>query len=292
MITAPASDLLLASLPWPVAGLDGTGTIVLVNPAWAAMRPSSPEARSAVVGANLFDLCLGVDGRDAAGARDLASAVRDLLAGATVEVRSSECPCHAGDRTPRFRLRAVAAKDHPVVKALLIHEEIPVSERMLHDTQRRCQVVTDAVRASGFLAKVGPSGRYSIEGSTHSGVEVVSGYTPEELDLQGGWISTVLAEDRPTAEEHMRRALAGRADERSFRRRHSDGSIRWVRSVVHPVWSYAERASSRSWVPCRTSPSGGTWSKTCAFTPTSFIASISACSSGAWTTERWTSSGS
>jgi PAS domain S-box-containing protein len=232
---------LVADLPWPVAALDQAGTVLAVNRMWADMRLPGLDARRAMPGANFLDLCVTTEGRDAEGVREVAASLRHLLAGQTRELRSHHCPCHAGDPSPIFRLRAVAISDHARVRALVVHEEIPTSERELRENLHRCRLLADVVRAWGYVARVSPNQTYEIIWATDTSNQGFSGYSTDEVAARGGWISTVLPEDREAAAGLMQRVVAGRSDERILRKRHKDGSLRWVRCCAHPIWSTTEQ---------------------------------------------------
>ena len=102
------------------------------------------------------------------------------------------------------------------------------------------RLLASAVKAWCFVARVDAGGSYEVLWSTDPANEGLCGYTPEEMAAQGGLLSTVVPEDRADAEAQMTRVLAGTPDERFLRKRHKDGSIRFVRSAAHPIWSGSE----------------------------------------------------
>jgi PAS domain S-box-containing protein len=234
-------DPLVHALPWPVAAVDRSGTVVAVSRSWVELGHTDARAIEIVEGDSLLDLCVDFGGRDADDVHELQSALRALLVGDTSEASGLACPCHVGPNNPSCRLRLVAVPEHATVKALLIHEDLPITESRLSDLETRCRLVADVVRAWGFIAAVERDGSYHVTWCTDSGHEGFSGFSAAELRARGGWLATVVLEDRPSAEEQIGRVLHGRADERYLRTRGRDGKVRWVRSMAQPIWSRDEQ---------------------------------------------------
>ena len=67
-------------------------------------------------------------------------------------------------------------------------------------------------------------------------LEQISGYTMEEFNARGGWISTVHPDDLEQDARDMKMLQDNQQVVSEIRTIHKDGSIRWVRSYTHPVW--------------------------------------------------------
>ncbi len=66
--------------------------------------------------------------------------------------------------------------------------------------------------------------------------EQISGYTLDEFNARGGWLSTVHPDDAEKDALDMDQLLRGEPVVSELRILHKDGSIRWVRNYAHPVW--------------------------------------------------------
>lgn len=66
--------------------------------------------------------------------------------------------------------------------------------------------------------------------------EQISGYTVEEFNARGGWLSTVHPDDLEQDARDMERLRQNEKVVSELRTIHKDGSIRWVRNYAHPVW--------------------------------------------------------
>lgn len=63
----------------------------------------------------------------------------------------------------------------------------------------------------------------------------ITGFTPEELEAQGGWQALIHPEDMPIALARSARLLAGQPDISEFRIVRKDGEIRWLRDHGYPL---------------------------------------------------------
>ena len=66
--------------------------------------------------------------------------------------------------------------------------------------------------------------------------ERITGYTLEEFNNRGGWISIVHPNDLELDMEAMKKLLNQEQTVAETRIIHKDGSVHWVRSYAHPVW--------------------------------------------------------
>lgn len=66
--------------------------------------------------------------------------------------------------------------------------------------------------------------------------EQISGYTFEEFNARGGWVSTVYPEDVDQDERDMEKLRRNEQVISEIRTIHKDGTIRWMKSYAHPVW--------------------------------------------------------
>lgn len=66
--------------------------------------------------------------------------------------------------------------------------------------------------------------------------EQISGYTVDEFNARGGWVSTIHPDDIEKDAHDMEQLHRNEAVVSEVRTIHKDGSIRWVRNYVHPLW--------------------------------------------------------
>jgi len=66
--------------------------------------------------------------------------------------------------------------------------------------------------------------------------EQISGYTVEEFNARGGWVSTIHPGDLDQDAHDMELLRHNQQVISELRTIHKDGTIRWVKSYAHPVW--------------------------------------------------------
>ena len=66
--------------------------------------------------------------------------------------------------------------------------------------------------------------------------EQISGYTFDEFNARGGWLSTVHPDDLEQDARDMQKLQSNQRVISELRTIHKDGTIRWVKSYAHPVW--------------------------------------------------------
>ncbi|HLF75829.1 MAG TPA: PAS domain S-box protein [Anaerolineales bacterium] len=70
--------------------------------------------------------------------------------------------------------------------------------------------------------------------------EQISGYTFEEFNARGGWVSTLHPDDLEQDARDIERLHNNQRVVSELRTIHKDGTTRWVRSYAHPVWDSEE----------------------------------------------------
>jgi len=66
--------------------------------------------------------------------------------------------------------------------------------------------------------------------------ERITGYTLEEFNSSGGWISILHPDDLERDDDAMQKLLSNKQTVAEIRIIHKNGSVHWVRSYAHPVW--------------------------------------------------------
>lgn len=70
--------------------------------------------------------------------------------------------------------------------------------------------------------------------------ERITGYTLDEFNNRGGWLSILHPDDLGLDDDAMKKLLHNQQTVAEVRIMHKDGSIHWVRSYAHPVWDEKE----------------------------------------------------
>lgn len=70
--------------------------------------------------------------------------------------------------------------------------------------------------------------------------EGITGYTVQQLNTQGGWLSIIYHDDLSIAIERLNRLLAGQETTDEFRIVDANGDIRWIRDYAKPIWDEQE----------------------------------------------------
>jgi diguanylate cyclase (GGDEF)-like protein/PAS domain S-box-containing protein len=76
------------------------------------------------------------------------------------------------------------------------------------------------------------------------GVQLISGYTPDEIE-ERGWLSIVHPDDRRLLRDRLQQIRRGEAPVIEYRIRHRSGAIRWLRDFSRPIWDDVQQRYSR-----------------------------------------------
>lgn len=105
-------------------------------------------------------------------------------------------------------------------------ERLKVSE----ERYRVCSELTSDF-AYAFDVK---SGRLSVQWVTAAFFRI-TGYVPEELELDRGWTAIIYGDDKPIAQMHYERLLGGDASVSEFRIETKRGQTRWLKDYARPI---------------------------------------------------------
>jgi PAS domain S-box-containing protein len=98
----------------------------------------------------------------------------------------------------------------------------------------RYRVLAEIAAHYTYVYRVTPDGQFIKEwiGGDYHGI---TGYTPEEVDAQGGWNVLHHPDDLAVGLERDARIRRGEPSETEFRIRHRDGQYRWLHNIVKPI---------------------------------------------------------
>lgn len=112
-------------------------------------------------------------------------------------------------------------------------------EEKLRQSEERYRIVSEITSDYAYASRVEPDGKFVLEWIT-AAFSAISGFTPEEIEARGGWISLVTPEDMAMVREHWARFVAGQSDTSEFRILTKSGETRWLRNHGRPVWDEAQ----------------------------------------------------
>jgi PAS domain S-box-containing protein len=118
------------------------------------------------------------------------------------------------------------------------------AEAALRQSEELHRLIADLTSDYAYVARFGPDGKPVIDSVT-AGFLRVTGYTPEELNGLGGWLSAVHPEDLPTVHERLRRLVEGERGVGELRCLTKGGEVRWIRYSTHPVWDVGQGRVTR-----------------------------------------------
>ena len=109
----------------------------------------------------------------------------------------------------------------------------------LRESEQRYRQVAELVSDYAYAFEVTPGNDLRLDWIVGR-FEAICGYTPQEVEAQGGWAHLIHPDDLPLARERRERLLNGYSDIAEFRISSKDGDVRWLRDYGYPVWD--ERA--------------------------------------------------
>lgn len=110
-----------------------------------------------------------------------------------------------------------------------------LTEQALREREERYRLISAVSSDYVFSSHLGPEGQF-ITDWVAGAFEWITGYTFEEYQARGGWLSILHPDD---VEQDMKDVTALRQNQRvttEIRILHKDGSTRWLRVYAHPVW--------------------------------------------------------
>jgi diguanylate cyclase (GGDEF)-like protein/PAS domain S-box-containing protein len=106
-------------------------------------------------------------------------------------------------------------------------------DQALQDSKERYRTITELISDVAYAIRIEPDGTPVTEWITGALMRI-TGYTLEELEARGGWLSIAYADDLPIVLRKGQMLLAGHADVSEFRILTKTGDVRWVRDMGKP----------------------------------------------------------
>jgi PAS domain S-box-containing protein len=117
-------------------------------------------------------------------------------------------------------------------------QDITEQKRIEHDlrlSEERYRVVSSVISDYTFANVQNENGDIVLSWVTGA-FEQISGYTFEQFNARGGWVSTIHPDDLEQDAHDMEMLRLNQQVVSEIRTIHKDGSIRWVRNYAHPIW--------------------------------------------------------
>jgi len=113
----------------------------------------------------------------------------------------------------------------------------------LRSSEERYRAATELASDYAYAFRVNADGELTREWVTEAFTRI-TGFTPDEIATQGGWLNLVYAEDLPIARQHMQALFSNQASVSEFRIVTKSGEARWVRDHSRPVWDAAQERAT------------------------------------------------
>ncbi|MCX8063108.1 MAG: GAF domain-containing protein [Anaerolineales bacterium] len=142
-----------------------------------------------------------------------------------------------GHRVMLLNARRVLQEEPQKSLILLAIQDI-TEKKGAEETQRlseeRYQIISEMISDYAYAFRVEEDGSLVREWLA-GGFEKITGFTPEESQVRGGWRTLIYPPDMPIAMRRFETLMSGEPDVSEFRIQRKDGRIRWLRDHGLPV---------------------------------------------------------
>jgi PAS domain S-box-containing protein len=120
----------------------------------------------------------------------------------------------------------------------LMFRNLTRSQEALQASETRYRMVSELASDWAYGYRFGPDGKPGREWTTEA-ITRITGFTLEELDARGGWLTLVHPDDQPLIQRRAEALRSGKSDMSEYRMITKDGETRWLRDYSRPVWEEA-----------------------------------------------------
>jgi PAS domain S-box-containing protein len=142
-------------------------------------------------------------------------------------------------RKDRRRLNVIVRSTYlPSGNLQYIIQDVTEQKRMeksLRLSEERYRMVSSVISDYTFFTKVEEDDTLRMVW-VGGAFEKITGYSPEEFEVHGGWISTLHPDDIPQDERDMAMLRSNQRIVSEVRTIRKDGATSWVRVYAHPMW--------------------------------------------------------
>ncbi len=107
------------------------------------------------------------------------------------------------------------------------------------ELKNRYRIISELITDYAYSFSVHPDGTLSLDWITGT-IERITGFSPEESEVRGGWIKLIHPEDQPIAEKRATKLMRGEKDISELRIITKENEIRWLRDYGVPEYSEGE----------------------------------------------------
>lgn len=132
-----------------------------------------------------------------------------------------------------YILKPVNKRELEINIAIVLYKH--AVEQQLKQSETRFRIISELVSDYAYEFGIEPDGSLKREWITDACTRI-SGYTPEEIDNRGGWLSLIHADDKEIVSRHRQTFLTGDESVCEYRICSQSGDISWLRDYSRPIW--------------------------------------------------------
>ncbi|MHB9030023.1 MAG: PAS domain-containing protein [Candidatus Latescibacterota bacterium] len=104
----------------------------------------------------------------------------------------------------------------------------------LRENEERFRTITELITDYAYSFCIGPDSRLDVEW-VYGAFEQITGYTPEDANIEGNWTRIIYPDDRETSHRRNETLLSGKENRCRLRIVAKDGTIHWLQDNARPI---------------------------------------------------------
>ncbi|MHB9029785.1 MAG: PAS domain-containing sensor histidine kinase [Candidatus Latescibacterota bacterium] len=148
---------------------------------------------------------------------------------------------YAGTEGPRYyHARTVPEhyEDGRLASVLVtVHDitELALARKKLRESEERFRVISELISNYAYSYRVEPDSRLTVEWVVGA-FEDITGYTPEEANVEGDFIAVVHPDDQEKNQRRLKILLSGHEERTRLRYVAKNGEVHWMQDNARPVY--------------------------------------------------------
>ncbi len=114
-----------------------------------------------------------------------------------------------------------------------MRERLALEKQFTTQTDENLRIA--ALLVGDYIYEAQLDGERMVVTAVTGNFTAITGYTVEEMNAQGGWLTCILPEDRPKVQAYIEKATTGESTILDYRIRRKDGKVLWLRDFSQPV---------------------------------------------------------